>query len=244
MKTHVNTLIIACAFIAVALIASAAFRYKYKVVDQISVTGLAEKNFASDLIVWNGSYSRSSTDLKTAYAMLKQDENAIKEYLRGKGVADTNLIFSSVEINKDYTNRYDNNGRMLETTFSGYTLRQRIKIESKNIDNIEGISREITELIEQGIELNSLPPAYYYTKLSELKIDLLAQASLDAKLRAESIALNAGSSLGNLKKATMGVFQITGQNSNEDYSYGGAFNTTSRNKTASITLKTEYGVLN
>ena len=40
----------------------------------------------------------------------------------------------------------------------------------------------------------------------------------------------------------MGVFQITGQNSNEDYSYGGAFNTSSRTKTASITIKIDYGV--
>jgi hypothetical protein len=39
----------------------------------------------------------------------------------------------------------------------------------------------------------------------------------------------------------MGVFQITGQDSNENYSYGGAFNTSSRNKKASITVKTEYG---
>jgi hypothetical protein len=40
----------------------------------------------------------------------------------------------------------------------------------------------------------------------------------------------------------MGVFQITGQNENEDYSYGGAFNTSSINKTATITVKMDFAV--
>ena len=95
-------------------------------------------------------------------------------------------------------------------------------------------------MIETGIELNSSPPLYYYSKLSDIKIDLLGKASKDAKLRAESIASNAGASLGGLKKATMGVFQITGKNSNEDYSYGGAFNTSEKNKTGSITIRMEF----
>ena len=60
--------------------------------------------------------------------------------------------------------------------------------------------------------------------------------------RAEKIADNAGSSLGNLKKATMGVIQITAPNSNEDYSYGRTYNTTSKDKEASITIKLEYEV--
>jgi hypothetical protein len=40
----------------------------------------------------------------------------------------------------------------------------------------------------------------------------------------------------------MGIFQITGQNSNEDYSWGGVYNTTSKEKTASITMKLTYQV--
>lgn len=73
-------------------------------------------------------------------------------------------------------------------------------------------------------------------------MDLLAKASADGKQRAEIIAKNAGSSLGKLKKATLGVFQITGKNSNEDYSYGGTFNTTNRDKTGSITIRMEFAV--
>ncbi len=83
-------------------------------------------------------------------------------------------------------------------------------------------------------------PAYYYSKLGDLKIGLLAKASADGRKRAETIAEHGGNSLGRLNKATMGVFQITGQNMDEDYSFGGVFNTTSINKTATITVKMEY----
>ena len=242
MKSAVNAIIIANAIILFAFIAGAAFKYKYKTADKITVTGLAEKDFVSDLIVWTGNYSRTNLDLKEAYAALKGDESNIRTYLKAKGLADADLVFSAVDINKDFSNKTDESGRIVSSVFNGYVLKQTVKVESKNIERVESISREITELIEQGIEINSSAPAYFYSRLSELKIDLLAKASADAKNRAESIAKNAGSNLGSLKNANMGVFQITGKNSNEDYSYGGAFNTSSKNKTASITLKTEYAV--
>jgi hypothetical protein len=40
----------------------------------------------------------------------------------------------------------------------------------------------------------------------------------------------------------MGIFQITGQNSSEDYSWGGTFNTEAKKKTASITMRLEFQV--
>jgi len=230
-----------CAIIAF-WIASNAFKYKSKSTETIVVTGLAEKDFVSDLIVWNGSYSRKAMDLKSAYAAVKLDESAIRQYLKGKGIGDNEMVFSSVVINKEFDSKTDENGRQLEQTFSGYNLIQTVKVESKDVDKIDKISREVTELIESGIEFNSQSPLYYNTKLSEVKMDLLARASADAKLRAETIAKNSGSTLGKLRKASMGVFQITGKNSNEDYSYGGSFNTSSRNKTGSITIKMEFAV--
>ncbi|MCY1534246.1 hypothetical protein D9M68_696090 [compost metagenome] len=181
-------------------------------------------------------------DLKQAYSSLKKDEDAIRSYLTRKGLKEGEMVFSAVSIHKIYQPEYDNNGRLLSNHFGGYSLTQQIKVESKNINQVEKISREITELIQMGIEFNSSAPSYYYSKMSELKIDLLAKASKDAKDRSQSIAENAGSKLGELKYANMGVFQITGQNSNEDFSYGGTFNTSSKNKTASITIHTEYGL--
>jgi hypothetical protein len=145
-------------------------------------------------------------------------------------------------LSKEFNTNYGNTGEVVSNTFSGYALTQNFKIESKDISRVERLSREATELIEKGIELNSFAPRYYYSKLSDLKMDLLSKASADAKLRAESIAKSVQSDLGKMKKAVMGVFQITGKNSNEEYSYGGSYNTSEKNKTASITIRMDYGL--
>jgi hypothetical protein len=119
-------------------------------------------------------------------------------------------------------------------------LNQTVQIESREVDKVENISREVSELINSGIEFYSNQPQYYYTKLADLKIEMIAQATGDARQRAEKIAENAGSSVGRLKNADMGVFQIVAQNSSEDFSWGGSFNTSAKRKTATITVKLDY----
>lgn len=240
MKNWIPAVVISLAVVVGLWIVGNAYKYKFKSSETISVTGLAEKDFTSDLIVWSGSFNRYGFDLKTAYASLKQDESTIKSYLNSKGISDSNIVFSAITTTKNFQRKYDKDGVEISNEFTGYTLTGNVRVESKEINRVEKLSREITELLEKGIELNSNPPEYYYTRLNELKIDLLAKASEDAKTRAETIAKNSGGSLGGIKKATMGVFQITGKNANEDYSYGGAFNTSSKEKTASITLKVDY----
>src|SRR5690242_1920582 len=241
MRT-LSAAIIGIAFIIGLFIVGRAYKYRSTTKETITVTGSAEKDFVSDLIVWKGSYSRRSMDLKSAYAQSKEDEGMVKKYLLSKGVQEDQIVFSSIDIIKEYSYPTDANGRSLGQQFAGYNLTQNVRIESPEVDKINAISREATELIQQGIEFTSQPPLFYYTKLTQIKMDLLAKASADGKKRAEIIANNSGSSLGKLKKANLGVFQITGKNTNEDYSYGGTFNTTSLNKTGSITIRMEFAV--
>lgn len=207
----------------------------------ISVTGSGTKDFVSDLIVWNGGFSKKNMDLKEAYVGLEQDRQKIKEYLMSKGFAEADIVFSAVDIDKEYDYKgYDVGSQRI---FTGYKLQQTVTIESKDVQKVENLSRQITELINNGVELYSRAPSYYYTKLADLKIQMIADATKDARKRAEEIAVNAGGKLGNLKKANLGVFQITAQNSSdEDYSWGGTFNTSSKNKTASITIRLDYEV--
>lgn len=240
MRNYVSAIVFALAIIIGGYILGSAYNYKFKTRNTINVVGSAEHNFVADLIVWKATFTRTSFELKDAYANLKNDEQQVKSYLKGKGIADNEAIFSSIVIEKQYNYNYDQYGRQSSATFNGYQLRQTVKVESKNIEPVEKISREITELLQSGMELSSQEPLYYYTKLSDLKIDLLAKASADAHNRAKTVAENAKSDLGSLRRASMGVFQITGQYSNENYTYGGAFNTQNKNKTASITVRLEY----
>lgn len=242
MKNQANALIIAVAVIVAAFLFSSAFKNRNQSNDTISVTGLGKKDFTSDLIVWSGSFSKKSMVLKEAYASLDADREKIKNYLVSKGIAAADIVFSAVNFNKDFDYTYNENGTTRQQIFTGFNLTQTVTVQSKEVNNIEEISRQSSELINSGVEFYSNPPEYYYTKLAELKIKMIAEATKDARIRAESIAQNAGASLGHLKKSDMGVFQITGQNSSEDFSYGGSFNTTSKNKTANITVKLVYQV--
>ena len=240
MKTHLNAVIIALAIIITAFAFSNAFRNRNKSNNTISVTGLGKKDFVSDLIVWSGSFIKQSTDLKLAYAELDKDRESTKKYLVSKGIKPENIIFSAVDIQKLFDDILDNSGNKVKSTFLGYQLKQKVQIESAEVDKVEEISRQVSELINSGVEFYSNSPEYYYTKLTELKIEMIAEATKDANTRALKIAQNADSDLGRLKNADMGVFQIVAQNSSEEYSWGGSFNTNSKRKTASITVKLDY----
>ncbi len=242
MKTSLNAIILAVAVIVSAYLFSNAFRNRNESNNTISVTGLGKKDFVSDLIVWSSSFSRKNFTLKEAYAALDSDRENIKNYLSGKGINANEIVFSAVNFNKDFNFTYNENGSTKQQVFTGFTLTQTVTVQSSNVNKIEDISRRASELINSGIEFYSNPPEYYYTKLAELKIKMIAEATKDAQIRAKSIAENAGAGLGNLKKSDMGVFQITGQNSSEDFSYGGSFNTAAKNKTANITVKLVYQV--
>lgn len=242
MRTYIAVAIAALGIMIAAALLGNAIKNRNKSENTISVTGLGSKTFTSDLISWSGSFSKNSFELKTAYDALAVDRKIIYDYLKSKGVKENEMVFSAVDIQKQFRNFTDASGNYQQGEFAGYNLTQSVSIKSKEVSKIENISRNITEIINRGIEFTSSSPQYFYTKLANVKLQMIANATKDAKERAEKIAENAGSSLGNLKKATMGVIQITAPNSNEDYSYGGTYNTASKEKEATITIKLEYEV--
>ncbi len=222
-----------------AFILGNAYKYKFKSTESINVTGNALKDFNADLVKWRATFSRKDFDLRVASDQLKEDQKVVRDFLISQGIKPNEIVFEAVNISKDFQYGTDSNGAST-SQFTGYNLSQDATIESKDLDKIEKASREISNLISQGIELSSSNPNYYYSKLEDLKLELIAKASENAKQRAENIASKSGGSLGNLQKADLGIFQITGKNDNEEYSSGGSLNTTSRQKTAQITVKTSY----
>lgn len=240
-KNVIIAAIASLGFIIGLAVLGSAIKNRNKSENTISVTGLGTKTFTSDLITWSGNFSRNSYELKAAYDALANDRKVIENYLISKGIKKEEMVFSAVDIQKQFDYSTNPNGGSRQT-FSGYQLSQTVSLESKDVVRLENLSRNITEMINLGIEFTSSPPSYFYTKLADVKQQMIADATKDAKNRAEKIAENSGSSLGNLKNATMGVIQITAPNSNEEFSYGGTFNTASKEKEARITIKLEYEV--
>lgn len=183
----------------------------------ITVTGSAKQQIKSDLISWQGSFSCQSPQMSEAYARLKESHEKVKKYLIAKGIEEKNLVFSSIYTNTifevNYNGQYTNN-------ILGYRLEQRVEVSSNDVDKIAKISREATELINEGVEFQSFQPQYFYTRIADLKVSMLAEATKDAKNRADQIAQNTGSRIGALRSAKMGVFQITPLYSTEVADYG------------------------
>jgi hypothetical protein len=208
----------------------------------ISVTGLGEIDFESDQAIWTGRFEASSVNLIDAFAKIKEQRTKVENYLLGKGVKQEEIQFEQVSTYERDKSVYNDQGKYVGSVFSKFELSQRVVVDSEDLDLVASVSREISELLKEGVQITSDNPDYYYSKLDELKLNLIEKASENGRIRAEQIAKNSKSNIARLKDARLGVFQILGKNSGESYSWGGTFNTSSRMKTASITVKMDFEV--
>ena len=238
---YIAVILFSIAIVLAAYIAGSFYVRRATPPGVISVTGSGSEDFTSDLIVWEGTFSQTSLNLSEAYENLNNDKETVRKYLISKGISEENIVFNSVQTNEKTEAQYQN-GNYVGDVFKGYQLRQTVKIESADVPLVEEVAREITELLEKGVQFNSTQPRYYYTKLADLKIKMISAATEDARVRAEKIAENSGSELGSLRNADLGVFQIIGQNSGENFTWGGAYNTADKKKTASVTMRLEYEI--
>ena len=174
--------------------------------NSLMVRGSAKKQITSDLAVWDGAFSVQSANLPDSYKKLKSDEAKVKDYLSKQGISEKDIIFSSIVTFPNY--QIMPNGQQ-SGIIESYKLTQNVEIKSKDIQKITGISRSITDLINDGIEMQSYPPKYMYTKIADLKVDMIELATKDAKNRADKMLKATGNSVGKLKSANIGVFQIT-----------------------------------
>jgi len=192
----------------------------------IEVVGSAKKQIRSDLVIWSGSFSAQSSRTSEAYAVMKQNADKVRKFLASWKIADKDMVFSSITTNINYVLTKEGNQT---SRIDSYKLTQQVQIRSSDVDKIAELSRKATELLNEGVEFSSGEPQYYYTKIADLKIEVLSMASKDAKVRAEKVAENTGCRIGRLASAYMGVFQITPLYSTE-VSDLGVYDTTSIDK--------------
>ena len=191
---------------------------------RITVKGYAERTITSDIV--------------SAYDNLQADLNKVLSYLEQKGISRDDVDIASVITSIQY--KRTANG-MTTNIVEGYNLVQPVSITSSNIEQIAEIANEITVLIQQGVEFDSFPPQYFYTKLDDMKIELLGEATKNAYMRAEQLAENSGSKVGSLKYASQGVFQITPVYSTQVSDYG-TYDTSTIEKSVKAVVTIEYSI--
>ncbi len=239
--------IIGVAIIITAIILGAAFKNRNATLDSISVTGLGTKDFESDEISWSGNFSSKAFNAKDAYNIIIADKEKVRSFFLAKGFTAEEFVFGGVNFVKSYrtiTIESKDSYSKTESIFDGYTATQSVSFFSKKnpelMKKIETVIDQTSELINSGIEFNANTVQYTYSDLPSLKHNLIEKATQDAKERAQKIVKTADGDLGKLKDASMGVFQITGKGSVEEFSYGGNFDTYSKSKTARITVRLNY----
>ena len=185
-----NSIVISATIVVATLIACYTYlnRYPKDNSGYVEVKGMGQTDFDSDLIVWEGEFNKENTNLKDAYASIEKDKNIVKKFLLSKGLSKSEIVFGPVKTSELNKTLYSDEGKRIGEEFLGYDLRQRVMIESKNVAKIEKVSRLITEVLNNGVRFYSFEPRYYFTGLSDLKIDLISKATVDARIRAEKIA--------------------------------------------------------
>ena len=208
----------------------------------VAVTGQGSRQMRSDWVVWTGTITAFDTSSKESCAKaLERQRNLVTEYLKGNGIADDTFEFSSISVSEEEESNYNSKGDYIGTRFKGYEMRQKVTVQTNEIDNVKFISRDITNLLSNGVDIASQTPSYYILNLGDLKLSLIDEATENAKTRAKKL-INGFAKLKDIADIDVGVFQITGLYSDDEYSYGGSYNTSSEWKEVSVTVHARYFV--
>ena len=225
-------------FLAVGLVLSSMLAtttwLKVKNSQFITAKGSTRKNVKSDLVVWKGSFTTEAPTLLEAQQKLKANAVKVGQFLTGNSV--TNYVFKPIGIDELKASIKDADGWRQERT-TGYRLTQSVRVESSDVDRLAQL--DTTPLVEQGVLFTTERPQFLYTKVAEEKIEMLADATRDARARAEQIAAQGSRIIANLHDAEMGVFQITPLHET-DTSSGGENDTSSLDKTITAVVSATF----
>ncbi len=236
--------------LAVGFIITAAvfghYYYLRSIHSDISVTGSAVRSITSDVAQLMVSFTVNANidSLKQSTDQAGKNLQAVLNYIKSNGIADGDITIQPLSVSPTYKHikQNDGSGDVSESDIvSGYSLYQSLSIESHNLDAVTKVANNSSNLISQGVVLSNSSVSYIYSKLADLKKDMLAEATKDAKSRAASIADNAGSHLGQLLSASQGVMQITAPNSTDLSDYG-SYDTSSVKKEITAIVHASFQV--
>ncbi|MBP2647891.1 MAG: hypothetical protein H6Q77_1515 [Gemmatimonadetes bacterium] len=214
--TFWGAVVLAAGLVVAALIGGMAVERLRRAGDEITVTGSSRKPITSDLAMWRGSIAVQRATLPEASDELARITVRVKAFIVQRGFADSTVEISSINSNAvreriggEETNRV-----------IGYRLFQTISVTSPDIARVTSLSREAGLLLAEGVPLSPEAPQYLFTRLGEMRIQMLGDATEDARTRARQIAERTGGRIGRIKSVRQGVFQITPRNSTEISDYG------------------------
>ena len=200
----------------------------------ITVKGSVQKGVESDLAIWSGSFLVEAETLLDAQHKIQANRALVVKFLENAGI--TNFTFAPVGIEELKAMQKSADGWMTQRV-TGYRLTQSVSVESADVDRLDKL--DATPLVDQDVIFTVAPPQFIYTKAGEAKIEMLAEATKDARARAEQIATQGGRAIARLHDADQGIFQITPLHSVAT-SWQGESDVSSRRKTITAVVTATF----
>jgi hypothetical protein len=179
-----------------------------------------------------------SGDLQSGYRALEADTARVQALLESVAGASAGVAVSSVAARPQYEM---GPGGVQTGRITGYELDRNFELSSTDVALIGRVAAQASSLISEGVSINSWPPQYFYNDLNAVKVRLIGAATRDAQQRAEQFAAGSGVTVGPLRSASQGVFQITRPNSTETADYG-SYDTSTVEKVVKAVVTVEYSV--
>lgn len=227
-----NVLILAIAVIIAALILGGFFYAARQQRDTVKVVGYATSEFEADVVKWSFTLSTLTglNGLEEGYARIREKYNTFDQAWEELGIETSDFNVAPVSVYKQY-------GEYGKIT--GYTLEQKIFLVSGEMDKIEDIAINPAYFSQLDLAFEYSRIEYFSTKLPEIKKELLAAATRDARDRAQEIVGAADARIIKMRSARAGVFQITEPYSTDIAGYG-LHQTSTRRKNIKVTVTAEF----
>lgn len=178
----------------------------------VTVRGLAERDVTADLATWTISYSASGENLPGVRAEIEANTAALKSYFRDLGFPADALSPTGAGVNS-----YVNNG------VTRITINQRMLLRTTDIKRAQQAVANQFDLVRRGVTVQEgSSMRYSFTKLNDIKPQMVAAATQDARNAAEQFAKDSGTAVGGIKSATQGYFSIDARDGEGGGDYGSA----------------------
>ncbi|MCF7793925.1 MAG: SIMPL domain-containing protein [Candidatus Cloacimonetes bacterium] len=224
--------ILAISMIISAIILGSFFYAARMEKETVRVVGYATNDFEADIIKWtfNISVNVGLNELENGYNIIHEKLIKFEKIWKELHIETSDFNVNPVTVN----NQFGEYGKI-----TGYNISQRIFLISTNLVEIEKLAVNPASFVEKGITFEFSNIEYFSSKLPEIKQQLLAKATQDARRRAEEIIGVTSSKIKKMKSARAGVFQITEPYSTDVAGYG-IYQTSTRNKTIKVTVTAEF----
>jgi hypothetical protein len=178
----------------------------------VTVKGVAERHVEADLAIWPLSLVSAGNELARAQAQLQASLQKVHAFLAANDIDASATALQDYSVSDAYANQYGGGERAPYR----YVIRQTVVVRSTDPKRILTASQRVGELVSDGVVLSSGSeyrgpgggPTFLFTGLNELKPAMIAEATAQARKAAEQFAQDAGSSLGGIRQANQGVFEI------------------------------------